>query len=380
MQISSYFKRIQVQLIVFLVCTLAISTNISCQKDKIPFNQSSDYKLMLGERIFYGTIINTPKQPSCASCHEKYTTDEINWNPTLAEIKKASDSLSAEEFKAAINSPKESFLAKVHKEYTYTDEQLVHLQQYLKNLKPHNWKEKPQKKPRLHLFIFFGVLMTVAIVDLLFTKQIRYKAIHILVLILGVYIHIKIAYHEAATLGRSQGYMPDQPIKFSHLVHAGTNKIDCKYCHFNAEHGKSAGIPGPELCMNCHLIVREGSNSGKYEIAKVIQHFEKNKDIKWTRIHNLPDHVYFNHAQHVKAAQLDCDECHGKVEEMHIAKQANDLSMGWCLDCHKKTNVQFLNNDYYTSFNELHNDIASEKKDTIRAVDIGANDCMKCHY
>jgi len=222
--------------------------------------------------------------------------------------------------------------------------------------------------------------MAAALLDLLVTKKIRYKAVHVLILLLGIGYQLTVIVEEATDLGRSQNYRPDQPIKFSHQIHAGNNKIDCLYCHSNADEGKSAGIPSAGLCMNCHMVVRNGTNSGQFEIAKVVGHFENSSDIEWVRIHNLPDHVFFSHAQHVKVGGLDCTECHGQVNEMHILKQQNDLSMGWCLDCHKKTNVKFLENGYYDTFQALHKDLELGVRDSIQAADIGANDCMKCHH
>jgi len=363
-----------------LIILFAINISSIAQNENSPFKESLNYKLKIGERLYYGLISNDSKSPSCISCHARFTGDEINWNPTAQEVVNAADSLTEENFKKLLLEPGDGFISKVHAGFSYSDEQISYLHLYLKDLKKTGIEQKPKSYPKLTWFIILGVLMTLALVDLLFTRKIRYKVIHILVILIGISVHLKMAYSDAAALGRSKDYMPDQPIKFSHQVHAGANKIDCKYCHFNVEQGKQAGIPGPGLCMNCHLIVREGSRSGKSEIAKVVKHFEEGKDIEWVRIHNLPDHVFFSHAQHVKAGQLDCKECHGKVEEMHILKQENDLSMGWCINCHRKTNVQFTQNNYYSLYEDYHKELAQGVRDSIKAVDIGANDCMKCHY
>ncbi len=379
MNILSSLISLNLRFVLFvLIFSSSIIQVFSKEKD-IPFNQSKEYHLMMGERLYHGLISTGGDNPSCISCHAKFTGDEINWNPTAMEIVHAADSLSNNEFKSIVNSPLDGFIAKVHKGYYLNDEQISQLKLYLKDLGEKGIGKKPTTYPQLILFLFMGVLMALAIVDLFFTKKVRYKVIHILILIAGISIHLEMAYTEAVELGRSEAYMPDQPIKFSHQVHAGDNKIDCKYCHFNAENGKSAGIPGPGLCMNCHIIVREGSHSGKSEIAKVVKHFEEGKDIEWVRVHNLPDHVFFSHAQHVNAGKLDCKECHGAVEEMHILKQEHDLSMGWCLDCHRKTNVQFANG-YYSIYDKYHSELSQGVRDSIKAVDIGANDCMKCHY
>lgn len=380
MKYTSLFNQSNVTLLLAFIFLLSLLSPIYSQTQGTSFSESNTYKKMVGERIFHGLISSNNDVPACISCHTKFTGDEINWNPTFGEVASIADTLSAQDFKVLVNSPAEGFITKVHQGYNLSDEHLASLQYYLKTFDKKELETPPKSYPKLIWFLVVGALMALALVDLFFTHFVHYKVIHILVLMVGVSVHLKMAYSEGADLGRSQGYRPDQPIKFSHQVHAGDNKIDCKYCHFNAEQGKSAGIPGPGLCMNCHMIVREGTRSGKTEIAKLVKHFEEGTDIEWIRIHNLPDHVYFNHAQHVQAGQLDCAECHGKVEEMHILKQENDLSMKWCLDCHKKTNVQFINNDYYAIYKDYHKGLAEGIQDSIKAVDIGANDCMKCHH
>jgi hypothetical protein len=185
---------------------------------------------------------------------------------------------------------------------------------------------------------------------------------------------------DAMRLGRQENYAPDQPVKFSHKIHAGENGIDCKYCHTTVEHNKSAGIPATNLCMNCHVIIREGTNSGKFEIAKIVNAVETKKPIEWIRIHNLPEHVFFSHAVHVGSGKLDCTQCHGPVKEMDIMKQHSDLSMGWCVNCHRETNVKFTENPYYQQFPKLHEDLKAGRIDSVTAEKIGANDCMRCHY
>jgi NAD-dependent SIR2 family protein deacetylase len=132
--------------------------------------------------------------------------------------------------------------------------------------------------------------------------------------------------------------------------------------------------------MNCHVLVREGTHSGKFEIAKIIDAYETKKPVTWVRLHNLPDHVFFSHAQHVSIAKVDCQKCHGQVQNMDIMRQHSDLSMGWCINCHRETKVNFKDNAYYDNYKNLHDQLKSGKLDTVRAVNIGANDCMRCHY
>jgi len=174
-------------------------------------------------------------------------------------------------------------------------------------------------------------------------------------------------------IGIDQGYAPVQPIHYSHKIHAGANKIDCKYCHSSARVSKKSGIPSLNVCMNCHKNISEyngeedlanGYTKEFYtkEIAKLYDavgwddadqsYTGEEKPVKWIQIHNLPDFVYFNHSQHVNVAGVECQTCHGPVEEMEIMYQHSPLTMGWCIDCHRETNVDLENNDYYEKIHE----------------------------
>ncbi len=251
----------------------------------------------------------------------------------------------------------------------------------------------------------------------------------------------------AISLGRQQGYEPDQPINFSHAIHAGENGIDCQYCHDGARRSKHAVIPATNTCMNCHSAIKNGSNFGTAELTKIyasvgydpqnnqyIENYDNlsteeieaiyrkwitdqyladndlmdldkkgakevniqwegivtsltNKQkkqiqgpIEWVRIHNLPDHVYFNHAQHVVAGGVECQTCHGKVEEMDVVAQHAPLSMGWCINCHRQTEVDFKGNDYYANYELYHEQLATGEKEKITVEDIGGLECQKCHY
>ena len=179
------------------------------------------------------------------------------------------------------------------------------------------------------------------------------------------------------SIGVQQGYQPTQPIAFSHKIHAGQFEIDCKYCHTGAIKGKSANIPSPNICMNCHSQIKTGTNTGESEIAKIYQAIQKNEPIKWVRIHNLPDLAYFNHSQHVVVGGIECQTCHGPIQEMDVVKQYSLLTMGWCIDCHRKTDVNTKGNEYYDKLVKLHD----EKKDgKMKVEDIGGLECSKCHY
>lgn len=152
------------------------------------------------------------------------------------------------------------------------------------------------------------------------------------------------------------------------------------YCHTTVETSKQAGIPHVQMCMNCHNIVREGTHTGTAEINKIYEAIESGKPIEWIRVHNLPDHAYFNHAQHVGAGKLDCTECHGNVEEMERIQQVNDLSMGWCIECHREKEVQFFDNEFYSKYTKLHEDIKAGRVEKVTVDMIGGNECSKCHY
>jgi mono/diheme cytochrome c family protein len=179
------------------------------------------------------------------------------------------------------------------------------------------------------------------------------------------------------SIGVQKGYAPVQPIAFSHKIHAGQYEIDCKYCHTGVMKGKSATIPSVNICWNCHNQIREGTNTGTGEIAKIVKAIETNTPIEWVRIHNLPDLAYFNHAQHVNVGGQECQTCHGPVETMDVVKQHSLLTMGWCIDCHRKTDVNSKGNQYYDNLVELH---AKSKKGAMKVEDIGGLECAKCHY
>lgn len=187
----------------------------------------------------------------------------------------------------------------------------------------------------------------------------------------------------AFTIGVQQGYQPAQPINFSHKIHAGQYEIDCNYCHTGVRKGKSANIPSPNICMNCHTEIKKESA----EIQKIYaaidynpdtkEYGENTKPIEWIRIHNLPDLAYFNHSQHVAVAELECQECHGPIEEMDVVYQYSNLTMGWCINCHRETEVNSKDNAYYDKLVKLHNE---NSKEPMTVEDIGGLECSKCHY
>lgn len=174
-------------------------------------------------------------------------------------------------------------------------------------------------------------------------------------------------------VGIHQGYAPEQPIHFSHKLHAGDYQINCGYCHTGVYKGKGANVPSPNICMNCHNTIKRESP----EIQKIYRAIEKDEPIQWIRVHNLPDLAYFNHAQHTNVAGLECQNCHGEIQKMEVVEQRSTLTMGWCIDCHRKTDVNTKGNAYYDKLVEIHN---KENKEPLKVANIGGLECSKCHY
>lgn len=222
-----------------------------------------------------------------------------------------------------------------------------------------------------------------------------------LVLVSAIFLLLCSAYFVYGFLmqvGVDQEYAPIQPIHYSHKIHAGDNEINCKYCHSAARVSKNAGIPSLNVCMNCHKNISEVAETTatpEYSKAfydeqiqklyaavgwdKTTQSYTgKTQPVKWVRIHNLPDFVYFNHSQHVTVAGIECQTCHGPVETYEIQKQFAPLTMGWCVDCHRKTDVKTEGNEYYTKIHEqLSKKYGVEK---LTAAQMGGLECGKCHY
>lgn len=235
-----------------------------------------------------------------------------------------------------------------------------------------------------------------------FWKNRTYIAFAIIILVLiGGYLTTK----GAIGLGRNKDYVPSQPIFYSHKVHAGVNQVNCLYCHGGAQDGKHANIPSVNVCMNCHQAINEYKGTAKLyteegeevngtaEIQKLYKYANFTygkpwdastaKAIPWKKIHNLPDHVYFNHSQHIKAGKVQCQTCHGEITKMDEVKQFSDLSMGWCINCHRETKVQFKENGFYSIYQKYHDDLKSGKLDSTKGITvekIGGTECQKCHY
>ncbi len=216
----------------------------------------------------------------------------------------------------------------------------------------------------------------------------------VILVLLGSYF----AFGYLMQVGIDQGYQPIQPIHFSHKIHAGDNQIECKFCHSSARVSKTSGIPSLNVCMNCHKSigeVAEGTATDEYskdfydgEIQKLYNavgwdpaeqaYTGETEPVKWVRIHNLPDFAYFNHAQHVEVGGIACQTCHGPVEEMEIMYQNAPLTMGWCVNCHRETNVKTAGNEYYE---KVHEQLSKKYGvEELTVAQMGGIECAKCHY
>jgi cytochrome c551/c552 len=230
---------------------------------------------------------------------------------------------------------------------------------------------------------------------------------------------VVVGYSGLMDIGVYEGYSPKQPIWFSHASHVCKNEIDCNYCHSSAAKSKHAGIPSVNVCMNCHKGIRKGPITGEAEIAKIykaigfdtktgtyIENY-KEEPVQWNKVHNLPDHVYFNHSQHVTVAGIDCKQCHGPVQTYSVGRIASveeinaqedvtglikltkpTLTMGWCIECHNKAEIDLTSSEYYE---EMHNrfkasavgqrtlrDILEDGEVSVK--EMGGWECGKCHY
>ncbi|MDA8595857.1 c-type cytochrome [Flavobacteriaceae bacterium] len=215
----------------------------------------------------------------------------------------------------------------------------------------------------------------------------------IVLILVGVYVF----FGTLMQVGVDQGYQPIQPIAFSHKIHAGDNKVDCQYCHSSAKHSKHSGIPSANVCMNCHKNISEYNGPVTSEFSKEfydgeiqklytavgwdsenLEYTGEEQPIEWVRIHNLPDFAYFNHSQHVTVGGQKCQTCHGPIEEMEEVYQYAPLTMGWCLDCHSKTDVKMKDNGYYKNIHEQLSKKYGVEKVTV--AQMGGKECGKCHY
>jgi hypothetical protein len=336
--------------------------------------------LTRGERLFYGLAYPKDISINCSSCHNTRVLDTLNWNPDALEISRKYLELKAADLNKVLLKPVGKKMSQVHKGFQLTAEDIVLIKGFMDKFVNIGLKKEKPVLTNLLLLIISAILFLLATIDIIIKRIFRKRWINWAILsVTGVIITWILAVN-AINFGRSKGYAPEQPIKFSHAVHAGQNKIDCIYCHYTAKLSKTAGIPPVGLCMNCHLLVRTGTRSGVTEINKVVSANDNKQIIKWVRIYRLPDFVFFSHAQHVNAGKINCTACHGDVKNMHRLYQVPTLGMGWCIDCHDTRAVNISNKYYRTYYPTFLDSIQAGKIDSIRVVGIGGRDCGKCHY
>jgi hypothetical protein len=203
-----------------------------------------------------------------------------------------------------------------------------------------------------------------------------YKSKLIRGLALGIFVLVVLyeSVQGVMAIGLNQGYQPTQPIAFSHKLHAGQHQINCAYCHTSVYKSKSANIPSANICMNCHSQIKTESP----EIKKIYRAIQKNQPIQWVRIHNLPDLAYFNHSQHTQVGGIECQTCHGPIQNMDVVYQYSALTMGWCINCHRETPLNTKGNAYYDNLVKLHDKENGAVPFTVSSN--GGTECSKCHY
>jgi hypothetical protein len=271
-------------------------------------------------------------------------------------------------------------MAQVHNGIRLTPEDIVLVKAYMDKYVETGLKQKKPVITNLFLFIVASIFFLFSVVDITISKRLKRRWVNYIILLFTLIFIANTLVVNALTLGRSRNYSPTQPVKFSHAVHAGQNGTDCIYCHSSAPYSKTAGIPPLNVCMNCHLMVRNGTRSGLFEISKIISNYENQKPIDWIKVHNLPDHVFFSHAQHVSIGKVGCAECHGDVKNMNTISQVSDLSMGWCINCHRTKKVDFHNNLFYSQYRDLAEKLSKGQIDSVTVSMTGGRECMKCHY
>lgn len=180
----------------------------------------------------------------------------------------------------------------------------------------------------------------------------------------GVVLALGTGAWQLSRIGIHQGYSPEQPIAFPHKVHAGDNQIPCLYCHYAARTSRHAGIPPASVCMNCHTLLEKQTVA----IEKLKEAVQQQRPIRWVKVHNLPDFVYFNHSQHVVSG-VTCQRCHGAVESMERVSQVAPLTMGWCLQCHRE--------QAHMPVGDFARSALSLKQ---RQKPAAGLDCASCHY
>ena len=307
--------------------------------------------------------MNTPykhlgKNTTCFACHYQAEPDTFFWKPSLQEICKSAINLGPDELQQQLLMPFSDRLTLDHQGIALSDTAITDIHYFLTYTQPANLPPHHRTPPFPWAIVVIGTLL-ITWVDMWLIPFIKPRFISKIGLVVALLSGGHLLGKELSGFGLQQNYAPVQPIKFSHKVHSGQNNIACFYCHAESRHGAKAGIPSTNMCLNCHNVITEGNNSGEYYLKQLQAAHLNHQPIEWIKVHNLPDHVHFNHARHVKNGQLNCTECHGQMDQMNRVKQIESLSMKWCLDCHQQSQTN--------STNQL-------------VGETGGYDCMQCHY
>jgi cytochrome c553 len=376
-----YLKHFALTLFLSYVFVPVFSDSIQAEDSVIKSTMPSKAEeLIRGERLFYGLVYRENKPVNCAGCHNTRFSDTLNWNPNALEISEKYLDKSVDDLSRVLLDPSGEKMAQVHNGLQFTPLDIMMIKAYMDKLTVIGIKQSKPVITNLLLFIIASILFLLSAIDLIIIKKMKKKWIHFFILLSTFICITYFLVVDAMAIGHSPDYQPDQPVKFSHKVHAGQNGTDCIYCHSFAPSSKSAGFPPENVCMNCHLLVRSGTRSGAFEIAKIIRHYEAMKPIEWIKVYNLPDHVFFSHAQHFSAGGISCQKCHGSVEKMDRISLNQELTMGWCINCHRTTIVNFKENNFYSEYKDLADKIRRGQKESVTVENIGGTECMKCHY
>lgn len=368
------------KILLSLICGLGIFSHMLFAEG-LPSVPDSPALVNKGAFLF-NRLNDTSSLQNCAVCHNITSVDTFNWNPSALEIARAFKDKSLDELTEALNDPFDWVMMEKHEGYRFKQSEAEAIHAYLKFIADNTGSLKSEKRnpagwvlPILVLLIIFAVRRYKR------SSKVISKLIYLSFILAAIFLGTNILLKEVTNFGRQQNYRPTQPVKFSHRLHVAENEIDCYYCHSSAERSRYAGIPSNTVCLNCHNVVLEGQNSGTWEIDKLYTFQQRQETVHWVKVHNLPDHVFFSHAQHVGVAKLTCAECHGKVEEMHEIRQVKDLSMGWCLDCHRSSRVDINDGGYYeVTYKKMRDNAVHKGKESVSLKEVGGTDCMKCHY
>jgi len=358
-----------------LICILGVC--LAMQGTSLLAQSGDKGKASEGGRIF-SRMANSNGE-TCVDCHYFLELDTINWNPSAMDLASRTQIYANEGIGKYFTSPEGDVMKKAHEGYQLSAEDESGIIAYLADIEGSPPLKAKHIKWRLILFAGMFVLLILLGVE---KRRIRRlpKTARMLIRPMVWTVILVIAFQDAVGFNRSKNYEPVQPIKFSHSIHYTDNKIDCNYCHSGVTKGKNAGFPPVSLCMNCHKHQQEGTRTGFFELRKVVQAAEDSIPIRWVRVYNLPDFAYFNHMQHVTVGGVECLTCHGEVEKRHVVRQEEDLSMGWCIDCHDETAVDFSNEYYKLYYPAYLDSLRTGKLDSVMVSDIMGRECAVCHY